>query len=382
MINKTAIERIIRLTRPKGKFLIVSHSDEFIEKGTLLGKSFYYVSLYDEKIDSNIVKTPHGLILINNTYLPSFAYNLFLCFLYHSDRSKNGTGSTADKAYLLKHNFKKFFAEQLLHFHNNTFSRAIFLETLLYEQQHMVPVFAAREQNSDLDEKATFAAGLMSNLVSFHELGHFYLAETDKMWEELVVHNSSTLKVLYEKIEHQYSEAFLEEFKCDAISIFSCVNEHNPKVSYPFLLNAVTFGYSAFAVMVSLVKSAHKTASEHRKTKEVIDLQSIDKIKRDFDFTLGLDTDFIERAKLVTDLCQLLAKEKGFDLFEPHQDFHFSASILNDLLAYVDSIMESDDDNARKMSMLVAESLYKHPDGMDYLYLRSKVFTAQRVLIL
>jgi hypothetical protein len=45
---------------------------------------------------------------------------------------------------------------------------------------------------------------------------------------------------------------------------------------------------------------------------------------------------------------------------------------------YVGRVFECDDDNARQMSNLVARSLYGHDAGMEYLYLRSKVFRTNR----
>jgi hypothetical protein len=42
--------------------------------------------------------------------------------------------------------------------------------------------------------------------------------------------------------------------------------------------------------------------------------------------------------------------------------------------------MESDDRNARDMSLLVAEALHEHPRGVEFLYLRSKTFSSNREL--
>lgn len=125
-----AILSLLRKLRPTAKFLKGSHSADFIDAGAQLENGFYFVSLYDEKIDANVVRTKRGIVIINNTYLASFAYNVFLCCLYHPGLPWAAPATTA----LLKHNFKKFFAEQLLYFRNNIFSRAVLLETLLFEQ--------------------------------------------------------------------------------------------------------------------------------------------------------------------------------------------------------------------------------------------------------
>jgi hypothetical protein len=165
--------------------------------------------LYDEKIDSVLNKIDNGPIyLIHNTYLSSFAYNIFLSWIYKKQDSPAAIPADFETVRLLKHNFKKFFAEQLLSAHNNIFSRAVFLETLLYEQKLMVPLFKATELNDRLQKKADFSANLMSSIVSFHELGHFFLNKSSKVWDELINENSTTLEILYSKILDKYPSVF------------------------------------------------------------------------------------------------------------------------------------------------------------------------------
>jgi hypothetical protein len=161
------LERIksrVQIVRPRARFVAVTHSSEFIDKGANLGDGFYYVNLYDEQIDSNLLIPTTGkdkLILIHNSYLSSFAYNLLLCW-FHCLRLGDQKDSQLNLSRLLKHNFKKYFAEQLLSANNNAFSRALFLETLLYEQAWMIPVFEAKATNSNLSRDADLGAQLMS----------------------------------------------------------------------------------------------------------------------------------------------------------------------------------------------------------------------------
>lgn len=152
----------------EARFVACMHSSEFIDRSAGLGEGFFYVNLYNAKIDSNVVTSKRGLILIHNTYLPSFAYNLLLCWMLCAG------GERFDLGRLLRHHFKKFFGEQLLRSNpNGIFSRAVYLETLLHDQVCMVPVFEAKSRQPDLDRRATLASQLMSSAVSFHELGHY-----------------------------------------------------------------------------------------------------------------------------------------------------------------------------------------------------------------
>lgn len=94
---------------------------------------------------------------------------MLLCYLYHFKNAADSPGVIE----LFRHNFKKFFAEQLFYFHNSIFSRSILLETLLYEQKIIVPVFEAKNHDEELEKNATAGSQIMSNLGMFHEFGHF-----------------------------------------------------------------------------------------------------------------------------------------------------------------------------------------------------------------
>jgi len=375
---KKHIERLIDLTRPNAKFIAVSHSNEFTEPLPELGDGYYYVSLYDEKIDSLLNKTNDGkLYLIHNTYLSSFAYNLYLCLFYSQ---QNEEEVIIKNNPLLTHNFKKFFAEQLYAFNNNIFSRAILLETLLYEQQMMVPVFEQKSTDKVLNKKASFASSIMSSLISFHELGHYFLEIDNTTWNTLLRDNKNTLGVLYEKIKLDSSQALLDEFKCDAIAVLSCINQYSKDYGIEAVLKSALFGFAAYAVLSSLVKSAEATSIDHKKIVENVDFLSIEKQHRDYDYKIGIDNDFVLRTKIISALCMHIAHNENIDLFGKQEGIYLPESLLNDMLNIINIVMDSNDSNARKMSMLVAEALHNHPEGMEYLYLRSKVFESVRDL--
>lgn len=381
MIDTKRIERIIRNTRSSAKFVSISHSSNFTEPMEIFGDGYFYVSLYDEQIDSVLNVTKDNVVyMIHNTYLPSFAYNLFLARLYQLKSSPDKSLANEKTKSLLKHNFKKFFAEQLLHFHNNIFSRAVFLETLLYEQQMMIPIFKATENDTELANKAGLSANLMSSIVSFHELGHFFLNKSSQSWDEMTGKFPATLGKLYSQIKDEYPPMFLEEFKCDAMSVFSCLSQYKEEESRQFLLKSLIFGFCSFAVMMSLVKSANATAEKHKTIADEVVFRSIEKSHRDYEYIIETDKEFEKRAELMIHLCKIIAEEDGCDLFAADEILPLPETILSDLLSVIDSIMDTDDENARAMSNLIAESLHDHPDGIEYLYLKSKVFQSKRQL--
>lgn len=380
-MDKSRVERIIKSTRPSAKFVSITHSTEFTEAAGILGEGYFYVNLYDERIDSVLNRIDNGPIyLIHNTYLSSFAYNLYLSLIYENQSKEKQNSPSIQESSLLKYNFKKFFAEQLFYFYNNIFSRAALLESLLYEQQIMIPVFKAVEDSKEMAEQADFSSTLMSSIISFHELGHFFLNNSSQVWNELINENSKALGNLYTNTQNRYPAIFVEEFKCDAISIYSCISQFESEASLKIILKTLVLGFSSFAVMYSLVKSAESTANEHRKIKDNVDFKSIEDNNRIYNFKIGRDLDFIERAMLAIELCKNIAKGNEIDLFDTNDKLTISETILEDLLNIIDSIMETDDINARNISMLAAEAFHNHPEGIEYLYLRSKVFKSDRNL--
>lgn len=371
------IKRLIEILRPRARFVAVTHSNQFIDETAQLGDGFYYVNLYDEQIDSNVITPSSGkhknrIIMIHNTYLSSFSYNLLLCWFFCFRDDKENNLPNLNK--LLKHNFKKFFAEQMLSFHNNTFSRAIFLETLLYEQFCMIPVFEAKLHDQKLNEKAEIASQLMSSLLSLHELGHVFLNKTPKIWDDLT-QNYEVARSLFDYVTQSYPKIFIEEFKCDIISVVSCLQEYKSKVTIIFCLRAIVFAFVTFAVLFSLTKSAKKTATDQKSLPDEIDFNNIQKKQANYEYTTGFDIDFIERAKLVTKFCELIAQKNVLTLFDESDIFPLPPTLLDDLLNNINIIMENSDENARNMSLLMAESLNSHPKGLEYLVLRSKTFS-------
>ncbi len=369
-VRGTVLETVARARRG-AKFVKHAHSSSFIDPSAQLADGFHYINLYHEQIDANLIESKtHGLILIHNTYLSSFAYNLVLCWLYcqHQDRQQ-----LLDA--LLAHNFKKFFAEQFYHAHNSIGSRALLLETLLFEQVCMVPVFALKAENQVLSDQADTAAEIMSSVVSFHELGHFFLRTKPGAWQSVIAAEPQVLADLSSQVSESYPAAFVEEFQCDAIAVIFTVQQYENRCSHQFILRVLVFAFAAFAVLFSLARSARATGEAHEADPvETIDFRGLEKIHREHEIQVGLDHDFRVRADLVARLCQGMASGRGIVLYGRDAGFPLENTILEELLQFVDRILDCGDDNARAMSNLVAEALCGHDEGMEYLYLRSKTF--------
>lgn len=371
--DREFVLKVIRLTRPRAKFVSYAHSDEFDPPNEGDVYRYHYVNLYDEKIDANVIESSHGRILIQNTYLSSFAYNLLLSWMYQN-RNGEGKGRLDGSDMLLRHNFKKFFAEQLYHFRNTAFSRAILLETLLYEQEQMIPVFSAKEKDEGLRAFVNLGASIMSLVVSLHELAHISLDHGEDEWSHVYREHETVIGDVMAGVRSKYPPPFVEEVRCDVMAVYMTLHQYVEEAGRLQCLRLLVFAYAAFAVLTSLTKSARATLHSADFEDARVDFSSIEKRSDDTVYRIGIDADMRERARIVVTICEGIAAEEGLSLYSTDPDFPLPEGIVDGLLAFVDSAMETDDDNARRMALLVAQALQDHPDGMEWLYLRSKTF--------
>jgi hypothetical protein len=262
-----ALEANLKRTRPTAKFIHVSHSADWIDPAADLGDGFYIANLYDERVDANMLIGKHGRVMVQNTYIASFAYNMFLCWLY-ARRQKEAGISPPDVDGLLGHNLKKFFAEQIYRVSNRVPTRALLLETLLFEQQCMVPIFAAKNADTRLAADADWGAGLMSFALTMHEMGHFYIATKPAMWAELVASEPVAIGALFEQVSAEYPPALSTEFQCDVYAVVGCLRQYGEQHGIELALRGLVFAYAAYAAMYSAVATAQATAALWDKTPE------------------------------------------------------------------------------------------------------------------
>lgn len=374
MTDEEAILARIAITRPTAKFVTYSHSRNFVDPTADLGQGFHLVHLYDEQIDANLLQTQQGLVLIANSYLSSFAYNLFLSWIY---AQKNKT--SPDR--LLTHNFKKFFAEQLLHARTDIASRALLLETLLFEQVVMIPVFKAKADDTQLASAADAAANVMTSLLSFHELGHYFLDTKPDFWNEFTAGTPAVVDVLSREPWRSLPKQLFEELRCDSVAIISCLENYKQTLDGAKVLSIIVFAFAAYSVMFSLSRSAEAWCLGLQTiAPEEVDLRNLQAFHRENVIPIRVDKDFLMRARYVVDLCSRLAEDQNLTIFGEHAAFPLQETIIDALQRHLDEVLECEDDNARKMSSLVSEALYGHDIGMEYLYLRSKTFNSARPL--
>jgi len=363
------VQWIISKVRPRAKFVNCDYKPHTGAQ-YLISKPLYYVSVYDESIDSNVLSAPRALIIVHNTYLESFAYNVLTCWLW-AGRQPDFLRSEGRLYTLLRYNFKKFFAEQFLRQRESLFAKALFLETLLFEQAAMARVGDEEEALPELRRSIRLGAKLMSSLVLGHELGHVVLQERPSEWDE-VMRDHLHLKPVATRVEANFLEQFVEDFRCDVMAIVGCMKEFENEFDVTSRLRLIAFGLCAFGVLLSLAESAARTAAAQTGNEEDVDLSAEFARYRGFEYTAFTNKDISHRIACGLEVCEAIAKKEGVVLWGMNGAIplpHESGEYLN---RFMREFLEVEDSNVRAMALRVAESLSGHDEGFEYLYRISK----------
>lgn len=378
MEKADAVARMIQRMRPKAKFIAVEHSTQFTPPEGNIGGGFYTANLYDERIDANMVSLKHGPVMIQNTYISSFAYNLLLCWLF-TPNAVSDSGQYNLRNRLVSINFKKFFAEQLYRVTNRVPSRSLLIESLIFESDEMRPIFDRKAVDSEFADAADHAVGLMSHLLTMHELAHHCEAVIPNFWEEFLQEHTDTIGDVYEFAKAAFEPKIVAEFLCDAFAVVFGVREYAAR-GKKFAIRVAAFSFASYAAMYTATASAEATASLwHQTYSDELDFTSIEPMPHvDHDVVWQIDQPFLTRARLVILLCQKLAEKEGTELFGSDEPFDLAEDIVHRMSMFIETVFDTENDTARRMSNLLAQAFTGHEKGMEYLYLRSKVFTSNR----
>ena len=366
------ILEFIKATRPTAIFSDVIFLNEPNENVV----SYYYASFYDLNIDSNFVVINGTPVVMHNTYLSSFVYNLSNCWLFGINREEQNSEPSLN--WLLTYNLKKFYSEQLYQVKNCVLSRALLLETLLFGQRHMIPVVEAAMNDPNYNSISALNQNIAFSILSHHELAHHLLKHNEGIWEVFSEQNKQVMKPLFPIIA-QSIPSLQEEIKCDLFSFILNLEKMRETQPLPLLLNLFVFNYAAIFVMYSLKSSAEKSINDNTQYIKAhkVDFTSTQRGDIPYELSFIPDKGMLERCRLMIDICSHIALLNDVTIFEQVPAFPISEQIIDQLASLVDNILDFDL-NDRGIAKLVAESLEGHPQGMDYLYLNSRQFTSQR----
>ena len=370
--------RIVGLLYPSARYVALAPIAAGRLDGEEAEQSFVYVSLYDHKIGSQMRPLGDKLIIVNNTYLSSFAYNMGLCHLVGAAR---GLG-TDDLARLYRHNFKKFFAEQVVHLRNVLIGRALLIETILYEQDLMRSAFSD-VVTKGLEEQGKQIASLASGTVSYHELMHYFEVRNPRFETEYQDEIGKGFEDIEAEVFRLGGTALRTEFRCDLAA--TKINLRQPTVFLrPDLLRVQLFAFYVLAELVSLTKSAAATAAAAVEEEAYIELSSAEPPQHAFTFELDRDREFDARVDAQQSVLARIAGQEGLTLFDASAGFPLTPETRALLQAAQGSIGDVDDappqglrgtDSLRRgLAQILAESLQGCDKGAAFLLWRSKKF--------
>lgn len=375
MTHEREVRDLLKALRP-------SLRDDFLSVGTAfdydiaeLGFQLKGIqcSIYDEALDAVLYRSKRlGQIVANNTYLSSFAYNIAVVWMsYGAQYERLAAREECELTSLLRYNLKKFFAEQLLNRTSSVFARAIFLETLLYEERAMRPLFAAAESDPAKARGYEFFRDLMSSILLFHEVGHLVQdARTDfedRLKREIEEGSGPGFLPAWK----QYAEKAQIEFRCDTFAIMLAARQAAPGIADDFVRRAIAFAFAVCACITGLDKSAAATAQQYPAS---ADPDLLDEYRKDMPgagYLMGKDEFGIARARSAAAICHQL--DPSGDLWAG-SDFPFRPEMIDGLTEFATEIIDTYDPETRGLCELLSRALQGNERGMRYLTLRSKVF--------
>jgi hypothetical protein len=264
------------------------------------------------------------------------------------------------------------------------------LETLIYEEALMKPIFDAIARDESLGKLAADIASTTTRLASLHELSHLFLRRSRAEFEPTARAAFQGLTgESVDGVRARFGPDLAEETLCDAFAAHHGVTSPDfPLAGYDPVARAriTAFSFLVFSDLIALEASAIATAEgSELEDAALIDLASEKRPKAPATFKVGRLPSADVRATEMVGLLEAHAQRGGHALLGEEGVFPLPRSSRADLLAAferfgdliepMDGGMTGTDAHRRGLAQLVAESLHGHPDGADFLLWRSKRFS-------
>jgi hypothetical protein len=345
-------------------------------------QSFVVVHMYEHDITEHFRTLSGHRFIIANGFMASHAYNLALVWL---DRA----GGRALRQARFRHNFKKFYAETLLHARDVMIGRAFLLETLAYEKGLMRPIFDAAAADPQLAQRAADAGAAMSQLAQHHELGHYFQARAPAEFAaELPAFLDGCLDAELDALRERYAPQLVEEVLCDGVAaqfgVFGDEGGDRSQAALTARLRRTAFGFQAFFRLMDLRACARITADAAPDDTSAVALGSQIRPKDAPPYSIGRQPAVALRAEAMQRVLAAFAQGRGLVLYGEDGEFPLLPEAWEDLDAAFERFADVAEDGVpahlgcdaqgRSLMRLVAESLSQHPGGTEHLLWRSKRF--------
>lgn len=346
----------------------------------------HYVSIYRHAIASNFLPM-HGFnFIISNGFLTSHAYNIALAWSMLS----GPTEGDGDLYLTLRHNYKKFYAESILGERNCLIGRALLIETLMFEQDCMRPIFAKVESAPELREKALVIAHLIVSFVNWHEMTHYFMHRSSRnTLRELAQAFDGEAGEAYARIAQAHGADLAEEVACDLSAVHQLLTSADePFASWSDVERArlVAFSVMVISDLVSLEGSARETAKAARADDAQISLGSELRPQNAFNYSIGRWPPMEIRVNEVLGVLERHSSRLGHDLYGDRSrdvGFPLPESTRKTLARVWEDFMSpgaagdkrATDAQQRGLAQLLAEALHGYDGGAEHLLWRSKRFS-------
>ena len=328
--------------------------------------------------------------VFNNEFFANYVRNIALAYLSPLEILRG------PRSKLFAHNFKKFFAECILEMRNALIGRALLIETLMYEQELMAPLFPKDRPGPGIERSFDLLLKIAFDLARYHEFVHFGIEQTRLRGEATDIGGlfAGRLQPEVDSFREKYGEELAEELVCDAAAaetVMRNMTQASDGLSSVTVRRMIVFSIRCFAHLASLQRSALETAEAAAAEDDRIQLGAVERPKEPFSFAIGRDTGLDLRGDVLIRLLAADAEDAGQVLFGDDAEFPLTSESLAELDEAFANFMEpcrdspvglTGTDMARRgLAQLLAEALHGADDGARHLLWRSKVFWAGDVAV-
>ncbi len=307
-------------------------------------------------------------MVANNTYLSGFVDNLALVWLANTDGCLDKDGSLLR---LMRHNLKKFYAEQLLRYRNTAFARAMLLETLLYEESWMRDVFDRRGSDAELAASHNGVRSLAAALLLNHEIAHVVQKKRSD-FRKLLLDDLAVPGIAREWDEMGANLA--SEYEADAFAIGMTLTQSFEPLRSGDLKRAIAFCFLMFSCMLSLDVSARLTSETMAAEHDADMLDDIHGSMPGAEFVLAHAKHASLRWQSALRILNALCEKEGHSLYSQEGEFPLTQSFVTGVQDLLPEILSGVSPSNRSMCELVARAFHGHEKGFDFLLWRSKQF--------
>jgi hypothetical protein len=317
---------------------------EIIEEGYLADsvvsqvaakESIKCIRFYDFRLSTSVREIGGWTFISENDFLNEHVARIFLVWLHYGQTD----ASDPYLLTLLRHCFKRFYADASVGEHSTRFGRAMLFESVIFERELLRPMYDSLAQDPQRSQLPDSVANCARVIARWHEIGHIRVQQTGlaplSLVRELFEGAAySAVKQVVDDGNHQLAE----ELYCDLFALQEVVQSSDSPLSLldyasRFKVGLFCFLCSAFLSTISFIARLD-ARDEH--------LRRPDSKYHDNEFSDLLDAT-LSRARLLEDVIEHYSVRKGFHLYGAGESFSLIARLSEAFEKIYHSFMDASD---------------------------------------